>query len=92
MSDNIPQIGATEIEADKKVIAELEELLAQARSGELIGISHISFVRGHEVIYGVVGDYAKGQRQRIYFLLHWLAQQQMLSWDEQTRKTDTPRT
>lgn len=88
MSD-IPRIGVAAIEPEQEVIDALEDMLAQARSGELRGFVHVSVLNGKEISYGFYGAEIKGGYMRTCGYLTWLAHQAMLQWDE--RLEESPR-
>lgn len=62
-----------EVTPDPEVIADVTTLLEKARSGEIRGIAWVTIDSERWNSYNVAGAEARGNMQKVYFLLHWLA-------------------
>jgi len=79
--DDIIRIGAVAPPPDEDLIVTLQDLLTQAKSGDLGGIAYVGYATDHNVVYGFVGREMRGQLHRTYSLLHWLANKAMQMWE-----------
>jgi hypothetical protein len=81
VNDTLPRIGLAAPQPDPDLIATLERMLEQARSGELGGLAYIGYLTDRNVAFGFTGPEMAGQYLRTHGLLTWLAQRAMERWE-----------